>query len=134
MHDELCAIIPASSPLAQRRQVSIRDLGSEPFVMSRYTSEPLLNAAYARHRLTPRVRFEVQDLGTLINMVREGLGFSIVPRIAFPVALPGIAIVPVTPRIHRELGLAIRDQEFAAPGLRAFVRTAEEIAAKTRRR
>jgi DNA-binding transcriptional LysR family regulator len=134
MRDELCAIIPAASPLAQRRLLSIRDLASEPFVMSRYTSEPLLHAAYARHQLTPRVRFEVQDLGTLISMVREGLGFSIVPRIAFPVALPGVTIVPVTPRIHRELGLAIRDQEYAAPALRAFVRSAEEIAAKTRRR
>jgi DNA-binding transcriptional LysR family regulator len=134
MRDELCAIVPAASPLAQRRQLSIRDLASEPFIMSRYTSEPLLHAAYARHRLTPRVRFEVQDLGTLISMVREGLGFSIVPRVAFPVALPGVALVPVTPRIHRELGLAIRDQEHAAPALRAFARSVEEIAAKSRRR
>ncbi len=132
MRDELCAIIPSSSPLSQRRHVSIRDLAHEPFVMSRYTSEPLLRAAYTRHQLTPRVRFEVQDLGTLISMVREGLGLSIVPRIAFPAALPGITLVPVTPRIHRELGLAIRDPEYAAPALRAFVRSAEEVVAKTR--
>ena len=98
------------------------------------TSEPLLRAAYARHQLTPRVRFEVQDLGTLISMVREGLGLSIVPRIAFPAALPGVTLVPVTPRIHRELGLAIRDPEHAAPALRAFVRSAEEVAAKTRQK
>jgi len=134
MRDELCAIIPSSSPLSKRRQLSIRDLANEPFVMSRYTSEALLRAAYARHQLTPRVRFEVQDLGTLISMVREGLGLSIVPRIAFPAALPGVTLVPVTPRIHRELGLAIRDPEHAAPALRAFVRSAEEVAAKTRQK
>jgi DNA-binding transcriptional LysR family regulator len=133
MRDELRAIVPASSPLGRRRQLSIRDRANEPLVMSRYTSEQL-RAAYARHRLTPRVRFEVQDLGTLINMVREGLGFSIVPRIAFPAPLPGVTVVPVTPRIHRELGLAIRDQDHAAPALRAFVRPTEEIAAKTRRK
>jgi DNA-binding transcriptional LysR family regulator len=134
MRDELCAIVPSSSSLSKRRQLSIRDLANEPFVMSRYTSEPLLHAAYARHQLTPRVRFEVQDLGTLISMVREGLGVSVVPRIAFPTVLPGVTLVPVTPRIHRELGLAMRDPEHSAPALRAFVRTAEEVASKTRQK
>jgi DNA-binding transcriptional LysR family regulator len=133
MRDELCAILPAGSPLARRRRISIRDLAAEPFIMSRYTSEPLLHAAYARHGLAPRVRFEVQDRGTLISMVREGLGFSIVPRLAFPAALPGVTLVPVTPRIHRELGLAVRDQEHAPPALRAFLRSVEEVATKKRR-
>jgi len=134
MHDELCAILPARSLLASRRQLSIRDLAGEPFIMSRYTSELLLNSAYARHQLAPRIRFEVQDLGTLVSMVREGLGFSIVPRLAFPAALPGVTLVPVTPRIQRNLGLAIRDREHALPALRAFIRAIEETAAKQRRR
>jgi DNA-binding transcriptional LysR family regulator len=133
MRDELCAILPAGSPLASRRQLSVGDLAAEPFIMSRYTSEPLLHTAYARHGLVPRVRFEVQDLGTLVSMVREGLGFSIVPRLAFPVALPGVTLVPVTPRIRRELGLAVRDEEHAPPALRAFLQCVEEVARKKRR-
>jgi DNA-binding transcriptional LysR family regulator len=133
MRDELYAILPSSSPLAHRRQLTIRDLAPEPLIMSRYTSEPLLRAAYARHNLTPRIRFEVQDRGTLISMVREGLGFSIVPRLAFATALPGVTLVPVTPRIRRELGLAIRDKEHASPALRAFLHSAEQIIRKKRR-
>jgi DNA-binding transcriptional LysR family regulator len=66
-------------------------------------------------------------------MVREGLGFSIVPRVAFPLALPGVTLVPLSPRIRRELGLAIRDWVHALPALRAFVRSVEETAAKRRR-
>ena len=50
--------------------------------------------------------------------------------ITFTAALPCVTLVPVTPRIHRELGLAIRDPEHAAPTLRAFVRIAEEVAAE----
>src|ERR1022692_3206099 len=56
MQDELCAILPTASPLARRHQLSIRDLAGEPFIVFRYTSDPLLHAAYARRRLTPRVR------------------------------------------------------------------------------
>jgi DNA-binding transcriptional LysR family regulator len=133
MRDELCAILPTSSPMGRRRQVSIRDLAAEPFIMSRYTSEPLLQAAYARHHLTPSIRFEVQDRETLVSMVREGLGFSIVPRLAFPASLPGVTLVPITPRIHRELGLAIRDSEHASNALHAFVLSAQEIAVRRKR-
>ena len=133
MRDELCAILPAASPLSRRRQVSIRDLAAEPFIMSRYTSELLLQEAYARHHLTPSVRFEVQDRETLVSMVREGLGFSIVPILAFPASLPGVTLVPITPRIYRELGLAVRDTEPTSNALRAFVRSAQEVAALRRR-
>jgi DNA-binding transcriptional LysR family regulator len=132
MRDELCAILATSSPLS-RRQVSIRDLAAEPFIMSRYTSEPLLQAAYARHHLTPYVRFEIQDRETLVSMVREGLGFSIVSLLAFPASLPGVTLLPITPHIHRELGLAIRDTEHAPNALRAFVRSAQEVAVRRKR-
>jgi DNA-binding transcriptional LysR family regulator len=134
LRDELCAILPAASPLSRRRQVSIRDLATEPFIMSRYTSELLLQAAYARHHLTPCVRFEVQDRETLVSMVREGLGFSIVPLLAFPASLPGVTLVPITPHIYRELGLAVRDTEPTFNTLRAFVRSAQEVAIHKRKR
>jgi DNA-binding transcriptional LysR family regulator len=134
MRDELCAMLPANSPLARHARLSIRDLAAAPLIMSRYTSEPLLRAAYARHNLIPHNRFEVQDRGTLISLIREGLGIAIVPRLAFPTALPGVTLVPVMPRIRRELGLAIRDQEHATPAVRAFLRTVGEVARKQWRR
>jgi DNA-binding transcriptional LysR family regulator len=64
-------------------------------------------------------------------MVREGLGFSIVPLLAFPASLPGVTFVPIAPRIHRELGLAIRDSSKA---VRAFIQTVQEVAAARRKR
>ena len=54
------------------------------------------------------VRFEVQDLGTLVSMVREGLGVFVVPRVAFSATPPGVVLVPLIPRIRRELGFALR--------------------------
>ena len=70
----------------------------------------------------------------LVSMVRGSLGISIVPRLAFPAALPGVTLVPVTPRIQRNVGLAVRDREHALPALRAFIRAIEETAAKQRGR
>ena len=57
---------------------------------------------------------------TLIRLVREGPGFSVVARLGFSAALPGVALVPVTPGIGGELRLALQDQKHAPPALRAF--------------
>jgi len=127
MDDELLAIVSKASAFARRKQLSVVDLAKEPFVMSRYSSERLIQAAYAKRSLSPLIRFEVQDLGTLISMVREGLGISIVPRVAFSAAPPGVALVPMFPRIRRELGFALKSPEHSAPAVSALVQKLQEL-------
>ena len=128
MKDELCALVPAKSPLAKRTKISVRELAREPFVMSRYTSERLVFAAYARRGPLPKIRFEVQDLATLINIVREGLGVSIIPRLAVSSAPAGTALISVAPRIVREIGCGVKFLDQMSPAVRAFLRNAAELA------
>jgi DNA-binding transcriptional LysR family regulator len=126
MRDELYAIVSKGSPFAKRRQLSVCDLAKEPFIMSRYSSEHLIQAAYAQRNLSPLIRFEVQDLGTLVSMVREHLGISIVPRVAFSAATPpGVALIPMSPRIRRKVGFALRRD--SPPAVSAFVQKLREL-------
>jgi DNA-binding transcriptional LysR family regulator len=69
----------------------------------------------------------VQDLGTLVSMVREGLGISIVPRVAFSATPPGVALVPMFPRIRRELGFAMKGPEESMPAVSAFAERLVEL-------
>jgi DNA-binding transcriptional LysR family regulator len=123
LKDQFCAIVSAGSALAARDKASARDLAGEPFIMSRYASERVVGAIYARHKVSLRVRFEVQDLSTLVSLVREGLGISIVPRVAFPETPPGVALLPLLPAVPRELGFALKSWEHQSPALAAFVRS-----------
>ena len=134
MQDELCAVVSATSSLAKRKNLSVRELAKQPFVMSRYSSESLIHTAYARQRLSLVPRFEVQDLGTLVSMVQEGLGISIVPRLAFSDTPRGVTLIPVRPRLHRELGLVLKSPDHSPPAVWAFVRKAQEFARTTRKR
>ena len=129
MEDEFCAIVGASSQLAKRRQLAIRDLAAGPFVTSRYVSEQLLRPAYASQGVVPNVKFDVQDLATLVSLVREGLGVSAVPRIAFPETPPGVVLLPLLPRIRRQLGFALNSWEHRSPALSAFISALQELSA-----
>ena len=127
MQDELCAIVAKNSAFARLKRVSVVDLAVAPFVKSRYCSERLIQAAFGRHNVSPLVRFEVQDLGTLVSMVREGLGVSVVPRVAFSATPPGVVLVPLFPRIRRELGFALRSTGNSARAVSAFVLKLQEL-------
>jgi DNA-binding transcriptional LysR family regulator len=130
LKDELCALVPAKSSLARCKQVSLRQLAKSPFIMSRYTSEPFLRAAYSAQGLMLKVRFEVQDLATMINLVREGLGVSIVPRLALPKVPPGLARASVSPRIVRDVGCAVNSFDRISPAVRVFLRKVQELAGR----
>lgn len=127
MSDELCVIVSASLFLARRAKISIRELAEKPFIMSRYNSERLIWSAYAERRCSPQVRFEVQDIGTLVSMVREGLGISIVPRVAFPIVPDGVILRPLHPSLKRELGFVMKSADLLSPALGMFMRKAQEL-------
>jgi len=127
MSDELCVIVPASLSLARRAKVSIQELAEKPFIMSRYNSERLIRSAFADHKCSPRIRFEVQDIGTLVSMVREGLGISIVPRVAFPVVPDGVTLRPVNPSLRRELAFVMKSADRLSPAIDMFMRKAREL-------
>jgi DNA-binding transcriptional LysR family regulator len=132
IRDEMCAIVSSRSPLARHKQVSVLELTKEPFIMSRYSSERLIRAAYARENIAPAVRFEVQDLGTLVGMVREGLGISIVPKVAFPTAPPGVSLIPILPRIRRQLGHEVSPPRRPSPTGEAFIEALREVSGTAR--
>ncbi|GEM45654.1 LysR family transcriptional regulator [Deinococcus cellulosilyticus] len=127
MDDELCAVLPADSPLAELEAVPMQELVGLPFVLSRYSSEPLIHQAFQGAGEMPDIRFEVQDLGTLISLVREGLGISLVPRLALPKTPEGLALRSVSPRIERRLGFLVRSLEGAAPAVQAFMQSAQKL-------
>ncbi|SMB82775.1 LysR family transcriptional regulator [Deinococcus hopiensis] len=127
LHDELCAVVPATSYLAGRVEVRVRELVGETFVLSRYSSEHLIEAAYRHEGLTPNVRFEVQDLGTLVSLIREGLGISLVPRLALPRAPEGVALLSVSPRPVRQLGFVVRSLAEASPAVQALIKEAKSL-------
>jgi len=68
-------------PLARRRELRLRDLAAEPFVeMSRGSSvRQYLDAAV--HPLQMNGVLEVEQLATVMGMVRHGLGISVVPEL-----------------------------------------------------
>lgn len=125
--DQLLAVLPGWHPLADAVTVGIERLVEEPFVMSKGGCEPLISSAFRSAGCRPSTRFEVQDMSTILAMVSEGLGVTVVPELALPrhpESLEDLRTVPLDPPVQRCLALATRSLDTASPAATAFVNLA----------
>jgi len=120
--DEFLAVVAASHPLAQQTQIHIRQLATEPFIMSKAGCKPVITNMLRKAKVTPRTQFEVIDLRTIFAMVTEGMGVTIVPEMALPDNLTGLSVLTLEPKVVRRLAFALPSLSTAIPAVTAFLR------------
>src|SRR5262249_58996404 len=74
------------------------------------------------------IRYYASDSATILAMVREGLGITLLPRMMLPTKLEGVVALPLDLSQQLEIGLGIRAREAASPAARLFIQTAQEWA------
>ncbi|MFJ4875281.1 LysR family transcriptional regulator [Streptomyces sp. NPDC088745] len=130
LQDEVYAVLPQDHPLAGRGELSVTDLADELFVMPVSGVETLLRAAFRTAGLTPRIGYRAHDVNSLLSMVAEGLGITVVPALALPSAPihPHLRVLPFAPSLTRSVGIGVRTGARHVPAVEAFVATARKLA------
>lgn len=125
--DEPIALIPERHPLAKAKILHSADLASEPFILSTAGSGPLIEEMFRTAGVTPKIRYRIQQINSIANMVKEGLGVSVIARLALPENFTGVKIVSLESKTKRSIGLGVRNLESLSPAARAFIDLAQEI-------
>jgi DNA-binding transcriptional LysR family regulator len=130
--DEMCLLVPAGHHLHTRKAVTPAELREEGFVMEKNQCSLRLmqRAGLVPNKSKPSIRYQASDSATILAMVREGLGITLIPRAILPPKLEGLVALPLDPSFHFQLGLAVKAQETATPAAKLFVQTAVECAQK----
>jgi DNA-binding transcriptional LysR family regulator len=121
--EPVVAVLPSDHALATRDEVPLRALRDEPMIAltSASRQRATLEAACRSAGFAPRIVAETSDTGTVVSLVREGLGVAVLPTSARADADDGVAdVVLVRPRLDRRL-LLVWPQQGASAAARAFV-------------
>ncbi|MFD5829468.1 LysR substrate-binding domain-containing protein [Lentzea sp. NPDC060358] len=102
--DAFHALLRTDHPLAGEREVGVADLADDPFLLSRGGCERHVRQAHAGLPFTPRHR--VRELGTLLAMVRAGVGVSLVPGLVAAMLPADLVMLPLRERVVRRLVLS----------------------------
>ncbi len=130
MQDEMVLLLPANHPLATRTSIPVEELRSEAFVMTKGGCEAFILKLLAPTQ--PDIRYEAKETSTILTMVQQGLGVTILPRLALPTQLEQIAVLSLDPPQYRQLGLAVNPDASTPPAVSAFLEHAKEWIKKVR--
>ncbi|WP_051591229.1 LysR family transcriptional regulator [Bacillus sp. UNC438CL73TsuS30] len=126
LQDKMVVIVPEQHPLGNQSPILVKEIGSEPLIMPK-ECDRLLRAVYREQGITPNIQFEVSDIATIIAMVQEGVGITILPELAIPSTLPKVTPSYLSPQVYQNLGLEVRSSEYISPVLTAFIHEAQEF-------
>lgn len=102
----LVAVVSAGSWLAAKSTVSYGDLAREPFVRGTGGCAEVFMPIARRAGVEFDLAFEAREIAATLEIVRAGLGVSILPRAGLP-GVPGVVVRPLVPETVRRLGIAV---------------------------
>lgn len=96
-----------------KTHIALKDLQHEPFVLISYSTSKTFRqhviSVCAAAGFTPTVIQEVSELFTVLNLVRAGLGVSLVPSTARRMRVPGVRFISIpSPAAKWKIGMAWR--------------------------
>lgn len=119
--DRMLAVLPSSHPLAHVDKVSLEDLSHEPYILldEGDYSEPL--EIFKHNDLEPNIQYRVHDDYTIMSMVENELGISILPELILNKVNYDFVIKEITPPIVRTIAIAYKNKNVLPIASRSFI-------------
>jgi DNA-binding transcriptional LysR family regulator len=120
--EPLLLAVPVGHALAQRRAVTIPELGGQTFVEAPagWGTRLVADQAFADAHVDRSISVEVADLPTLVELVRAGLGIGMVPQSVARLS-GGVEFVPLDPPLEWEIALAVPTRRGGSAATKAFI-------------
>ncbi len=118
--DEMMAVVPHGHRLARRRTVSLADLAQEPLIVLDEGESSVALHAFEAAGIAPKVEYTVTDDYSILQMVREGLGVTLLYELMLSNYDAGLLTKRVKEHPKRSICLAWRSEETLPVASRRF--------------
>ena len=115
------AVLPQNHPLAEKKTLVLEDLAEEPFLLLEEGSysEPL--EAFRAAGISPNIKLRVHDDYSILSMVEQGLGVSILTELVLQKTNYDVATLPIKPDIIRTMSVVTKDKNTLPLASKAFI-------------
>ncbi|WP_335973907.1 LysR family transcriptional regulator [Acinetobacter calcoaceticus] len=131
IEDCFVALIPNGYPLAQQLYIDPAQLENCPFIMTMAGSRYQVELILKNFNVKPDIKFYVSQILSIVSMVHNQLGVSIVSDMVITKELlslyPNVVKRPFKPNLKRSIGLAVKNKKHMSPAVKAFIEVAQEV-------
>lgn len=119
--DEMLAVLPRGHRLAEKESVSLEELAKEPYILldEGEVCEPL--EYFRANFIEPNTQYIVYDDYTIMSMVEEGLGVSVLSALVLNRHSRNIEIRNISPRLERTVSIAYKNKSVLPIAARYFI-------------
>ncbi len=139
LRERMIVALPEQHRLGKKRELTLRDLDSEPMIL--YPNAPLpglaqeVMSAFRAENVRLTIEQEVEDVVTAIALVAGGFGLCVTTESASNLRLPGVVYKPLSSRILKDIELScLYRSDDRSPILHAFLEVARQGAEMPLRR
>ncbi|MBJ8505878.1 LysR family transcriptional regulator [Acinetobacter seifertii] len=131
IEDRFVALIPNGYTLAQQLYIDPAQLENCPFIMTMAGSRYQVELILKNFNVKPDIKFYVSQILSIVSMVHNQLGVSIVSDMVITKELlslyPNVIKRPFKPNLKRSIGLAVKNKKHISPAVKAFIEVAQEV-------
>ncbi|MFV5192720.1 MULTISPECIES: LysR family transcriptional regulator [Acinetobacter] len=131
LEDIFVALLPNDLEIAQKPAVQLQELLDHPFIITSAGSQNHVMELFKAAQLTPQIKYNLSQILSILNMVNQGAGVSIVADLALDTNIlslyPNVVKRPLSPNIKRSIGLAVKNKQQMSPTAKAFVELAVQL-------
>jgi len=124
IRDQMMVFVPEDHTLKDEPSLSFEQIKDRCFIMPK---DGCVKSLLHKNNIVPNVTFEVRDVSTILSMVQEWVGVTILPELYIPDVLPKVKSIPLRPTISRELVLAVRDSQSFSPLIAELILHAQHV-------
>jgi DNA-binding transcriptional LysR family regulator len=119
--DKLLAILPQNHPLAKGDRFPINAFNSEPFILLEKSAKSEITEIFEKYHLSPNIQLTTWDEYTIMSMVEQGMGISILPELILKRMPYHIISKELEVAAYRKIGFVMRDSKTASLVLKQFI-------------
>lgn len=118
--DRMMAVVPPENPLAEKDELTLADLATQPFILLDEGRESVTLHAFEQAGLSPHVCYEATDDYSILAMVRQGLGVTILYEMMLVGFESGVVVRPIREEPRRTITLGWRNSATLPLAARRF--------------
>lgn len=106
---------------ASHTKISLQELTNDPFILldEGEISEPLM--IFKQNNFEPNIQYQVYDDYSIMSMIEQGLGISILPKLVLSRCPYNIVMKSISPPVVRTISLAYKDKRVLPIASRSFI-------------
>lgn len=119
--DEMLAVLPSAHPLAAQDNVSLKELTNDSYILLEEGDQSESLTVFKQNNLEPNIQYRVHDDYTIMAMVEQELGLTILPGLILSRCPYNIVTKTISPAVFRTISLAYKDKKVLPIASRYFI-------------